>query len=320
MANEQNGVLDLSRINADLGLDDDYADYSNQRQSTNIQDKDVDQVKKIINTGNPTGLNQQNQNNQQDAAATPDYMKEYEEPLKRSFDKLDDPTINYSKKAIELLGPEYANISNRDDFETQLHWRQSAMHYIENDPQIKEISDIIDGVVPPLKVLRDVVSSRMDKYDVDYEENLEKRMAQYLEDGTTNTLNPKGQSVLKSIVADLEDARNKKYNEAKGFATKEVNKFKELRQVLSSEIKNFKPGGVELPDEMGEHLISHINSGKVEEWVKSTPTDAKEAAQKQILLAIISDPTARAHWIKMLDERGQTFGATKKAKQLFVNN
>lgn len=314
----ETNILDIAGLNAAIGLDDGDSAYSAAIGNTNIQDKDVDQLKNIISKGAPTGVDTNRTPEQVDLNARPDYMKDYEEALSRKFEKPEDDQTNYSKKAIEQFGSEYANISTRDDFENELKFRDAVEDHRRRDPIIQRLEDVIGGAETERSIIEGQMAAKLDKDDPDFEDNLKRRMDQFFDE--TGAINVRGKAKYAEIIGQYKSALQNKYQEAQQAGNQALVKHREFKSNLAAELKSFKPGGVELPEELAAHVNQYITSGKAKEWRDKTPDSPQEAAQKEILLAVIADPVARAHWINLLDERGQNYGAQKKARTFFKNN
>lgn len=313
----ENNVIDLSELNAAIGLGDSDDSYG-AAISTNVQDKDIKQLKNIIGNTTPSGVNTSRVTDEVDPNARPDYMKEYEDVLSRKFEKLEDDQTNYTKKAIETFGADYASISNRDQFEEELKYRDSLQNHINSDPHINILQNIIDGSETERSLIENVMSHKLDKDDPDYEDQLKRRMDQFFDEN--GAINQRGKAKYAEIIGTYKGALNSKLQDARKLAQDSVVQHREFKSTLANELKSYKPAGVELSEDLASHLNNFITSGKLQAWLDKAPENTQEAARKKIALALVADPQAFANWIDGVDKRGQNYGAQNKARTFFKNN
>ncbi|MCE7039239.1 hypothetical protein [Dyadobacter sp. CY312] len=306
---------DLAALNSAFGIGTE-TDYSPVEKS-NISERDISQLKNIMNAGEPTGIDTKSKVESPAKPATPEYMKEYQEILEKKFEKTEDDKTDYTKRAIEELGSSFSHINTRDAFENELFTRQSIWEYLDQQPNFKILEDVVEGRYPSRFLISENIKSRLDQDDPNFEENLKARVDQYFDE---DELNAKGKARYGEIMNGYKNAVQNAYHDAQRHASQELIKLNEFKANLTAELKTFKPGGVELGEELGAHIANYISAGKNKEWHEQTPPTPKEAAQKEIMMAIMSDPKALAEWINLLDIRGRNYGSTSEAQKFFKNN
>jgi hypothetical protein len=297
-------TLDLQAINNKLGLSD---ESDRDPVNVNITEQDVNHLRSIIEKGGGEVIDTKPANQQTGDTKNqlPAYMEEFKEELNKKYDAPTDDKTNWTEKAMQELGPNYTHITSRDAFQTEIFLREAQFNFLNSNPDVRMLNDLVKGVYDPRQILSDPA----------YEEQLKTRVDQFFDEN--GELNQKGNIRYGELMQIYKNHLASIYNQAKEHANNELVKYNEFKTTLLSEIRTYKPAGLEIPEAMGEHLANFIISGKAKEFYDTTPQTPKEAAQKEIMLALIADKKLFAEFVNMLNERGVHYGATESSKKFF---
>lgn len=235
----------------------------------------------------------------------PEHLKEFEEVLAKPLKQ--DDTTDYAA-LLKGMGKE-VETATRQDYADFVEAERAKEAYLANS-DLRYYESIVAGGLDELKVLQDQVRAAMGQ---NFSQKVfDLHMSDFVEEGQ---LTEAGKQKHAEIVNAAKNAIKQLEQGAEAAGKKAVEDAKKYDTFLNDTAKSFKVGGVELGEELSEHLLERIRTGKVTDWLSNTK-DEKELAQKELILALVSSPEAMAHWIKKVDERGQSWGATKRVARL----
>lgn len=307
----EQSVFDLQKLNEQLGVTD-----LNRSSSTDkgiIADDDIDKVSKIINSSDRKALNLEPEKTEEQS---PEYLAEYKEILNTKLD-LPEDTTDYSQRAIDEFGKDFAHLNSKDAFQDELYSREYKNEYFNRfDPKVVSLmKDIVEGRYDKGQLVRDGVATAMHKNESYTEEAFDERMKRYFDEN--GELNAEGIAKYNSYLSEYKTIWSKTNYDAERYASTELVKYKDMMNSVSNQLKTAKFGGIVLPEELSNYIEHNIKSGKTQDWLNNEPKNPEEAAIKEIQIALISDPRIFAEWFKLVTDLGVKHGVNIKAKQIF---
>lgn len=243
----------------------------------------------------------------------PDYFKDFDEVSKQNYLNPNDDRTDYSAEALRKFGPEYSHLNTRDQIYDQTLYNKQYKDALASNSEYQTYDDIVQGRADVVSVIGDILADKLRQNFEFTQEKFEERLSIYVQDGQ---LTQEGRSLADKLKRDAVNLKGQIESEAKTKATQKVSEYSQYRTVVDDQIKNFKPFGIDLPEEMRSHIREIITSGKS----KQVPQTTEEKAQREILEAILSDKKAGFEFIRMIDARGIEHGTQKAAKTNFRSN
>jgi len=226
----------------------------------------------------------------------PEYLKEYEEVLKEPLKPGEDKT-DYTALLKQQTGQD-ATLTNRDEFEDYVG-RLAAKEAFFEQNGLSSLQAIVDGGMDAGTVVQQVIKNNLTRAGLYTEGQYDRMVGEFFDEGE---LNEKGKAkhgeIVNSAKREITDLQAK----ADKYADDHVAQNKAYYATLETAAKTMKVGGVELDEDMASHLVHRIRTGEVNRWLQENKTD-EEAAQKELMLALVSSPNAFAHWLVKMDER-----------------
>lgn len=305
-------VFDFQKLNEQFGITSDLSAPVTAKGI--IADDDIDKVSKILQSSDRKALNLEPDKVEE---KEPDYLEDYKELLSTKLEIPEDET-NYSERAVNEFGKDFAHLNSRDAFQDELFTREYKDEFLSTklDPRSRAlVEEILEGRYDKGKLVRDEVAAAMQRNETYTEEAFDARMKLYFDE--EGNLNSEGLQRYNSFLSHYKTAWSNVNHEAEKYAAKELTKYKDLMRSVSTQLKTTKIGGVVLPEDLAGYIENNIKSGKVQDWLTAEPKTPEEAAAREIQLAIISDPKIFAEWFKLVTDLGVKHGVNQKAKQIF---
>lgn len=240
----------------------------------------------------------------------PEDLKVLETELELPYKKED--TTDYKKLFEDNFGESQTEINGREDYE-----QQATLIYYE-DQYLKQFNleaanALIEGKIEKDKVVRSMVEANLKTAGIFSQRLFDEQITELISEGQ---LTAEGDAKYNEIIEKQKQAVENWKKEAKGHAKAQWDELKKINQLRTEKATSFKPLGLEMPQEWGEHLTGFITGGGLHDFI-TNPNSDEDTVERELWMAIVASPKARSEFFKKIYEKGVNYGLTQKAKKVF---
>ena len=286
-----------------------------------FDDKLTDSLKNIMGSGSATGVDTTRSADTSTQNTVPEYLNDFKEVLDKPLQAPQEDTTDYSAKALLEFGQEFAHITSKDSYEDELFVRTEQQAYLgELGNNYKVLLDIAEGRIEDSKLVQHKVKVHVQQQaDANFEDydpaKYDEKVARFFnEDGT---LNEQGKKLAESESNAYKQQLKNIQQDAKNEATKELQKLRTTRAAVDTQLKSLKVAGVPINQELADHIKVVVNSGKAREFIEKDDLTADQNAEREIKLALVSEPRIWAEIVKLIGSEGEKYGINVVAKRKF---
>lgn len=244
----------------------------------------------------------------------PEFIKPYKEVYETSLGEITPDTTNYTQKAVQEFGEQFAGVSSKDEFEEILFKKNREEEYLRKvNQQYSTLKEYMNK--PDIDILKEDIRAKSRDL-VHVPEVFEQILKAHVnEDGS---LTAEGSVRVREIKSQIEGAIKNAHADAKTHAQREYSTHKAWQQAIPQAIDKVDFGGVKVSEELKLHIDSYIKSGQLDEALSGKgDKSALDTAEKDVWMAIALNPQFRNRLIYELFKRGEDQGVNSKAKKLF---
>ena len=275
---------------------------------------DLDQLNRI-GQSQPAGIKPPEQTPPPAAGAVREYLAPHM-PAAPDPTVQPEPAPNYAALYQDHFNKPYEGTGELtlDTFQREVV-RDNAYHnFLEQYLVLSELEEIVADKVEPVKLLQNDITQALEKANLYTDSLLDQRLEHFYKDGA---LTPAGEQRINQLKAQASQDIDAIQTAAAKQADSAEERLTGFYTALSEQASSFKPFGVSLPETMIADMQDDIRTGKVDRWLESSK-NGKEAAQKSLLLSLISDPVRWAEYNKLLDQRGYDYGTNRRLAGQFT--
>ncbi len=295
---------EISDFNKMIGFDDE-SPSSSLNDPGAINPEVISQLEGIAGSANPEPPKIKSDNSNES-----DDLKNLEADLALPYAKEDN--TDYGNLFKSTFGEENPAIKTRSDYEIEA----SKIYY--RDEFIKQydltmVNEAIEGKIAKDEIIKQVTENNLRSQKLFTQRLYDEQMAQYINEGT---LTADGEKRYNEIVEELKKYKSQIEKGAEEFADSKVKEISNQNTTRIEAAKAFNPFGLPMSEEWKSHIADVVTGGDLYRYINE-PKDEKEAVDREMWLAIMASPKARADLFKAIYERGVKHGVAKKAKSVF---
>jgi len=278
-------------------------------KALNVLEKASQQQVKPIVTGNDKP---ELVDTKKELSQLPEFLKPHEEILNKKFEFDGDDDTDYTSLAIEEFGTNFSYIKTRDAFYDQMVMAQTIDQQLSGNESYHKIVEYLETPGNETQLLRDAILEGLQTQMTYTPKNYQDQLDQYFEEGE---MNEEGKRKVAQIKKALVATRSRIEAEASTNASRTVANYKEYRNTVEDEIKNFNPFGIELSEDLRRHIGEVVRAGKHNQVDPKSP--AKSRAQREILQALFTSEKAALEFINIIAQKGIEHGSQKILRNKF---
>lgn len=282
-------------------------------KDTGIDKKSVDTLKDISNTERkPLDVSKETTllDTKADKGEIPEFMKPYEDILTKKFEFNDEEDhTDYSSLAVEHFGSGFAHLKTKDAVYDHAMFVENYNGSLEQDENYWELKSVIDTPNNESQLLRDAIASKMKSNFLFTEDAYQAQLDRYFNEGE---LNSDGKAFASQLKQMYNQEKSRIETTARNEANQKLQQYKEYKNAFREEIKNYKPFGVELSEDLRRHVEEFVMSGKLK---NEGPKNTTDKARREILTALMYSEKAAVEFIHSIHKDGAKLGANHIQKK-----
>lgn len=286
------------------GSDFDYDD----EEEIKVDDLTIDALKDITSQP-PTGI----KTNEVTIEDEPEFVKSYKASVEEPLGEIPVDTTNYTQKAVQEFGENYAHISTKEEFEEILYKKNRREDFARGEVvEIDKHRATLNK--DDMSLVKDVIKSSLGVMGRS-RELFEATLKEYVD--SEGNLTADGQLLAKEEKIKAEQALREIILKADNYAKEAYSKHKAWRESIPKVLSSIDLMGTKLSEEEALHL-NHYITAKLDDDLKSKPNSSpEEDAERDVWLAIALNKKIRDRVFYNAFKKGEEYGLNSKAKKLF---